>query len=107
MSCFRSVVHLDTRNGGFIHVSGVVRYRAAIAKDTMGLESEQLCPAARMVQEIMSNKTAENDPYLYLDPHPRVSHFPVCYSSWFVTRGLNGCARVRVCLGVRADGIAR
>ena len=76
MSCFRIAVSLDTRNSHFIHVSGVVRYRAAIAKDTMGLESEQLSPAARMLQEIMANKTAENDPYLYLDPHPRVSHFP-------------------------------
>ena len=47
--------------------------RAAIAKDTMGLESEQVCPAARVLQDIMSNEQAENDPYLYLDPHPRVS----------------------------------
>jgi hypothetical protein len=47
--------------------------RAAIAKDTMGLESEQVCPAARVLQDIMSNEQAENDPFLYLDPHPRVS----------------------------------
>ena len=65
-----------------------------MAKDTMGLESEQVCPAAQMLRDIMANQqTVESDPYLYLDPHPRVRsqrihglslfrfHVPLCILS--------------------------
>ena len=80
----------------------------------MGLESEQLCPAARMLQEIMSNKTAESDPYLYLDPHPRVSRLPRPQGSnlRILTRCTNGCAAVRAewldtQTGSRSSGVVR
>lgn len=73
MSCSRIVVYLDGRDITIIHVARGIRGK--IAKDTMGLESEQLCPVAIMVQEIMSNNKVDNDPYLYLDPHPRVSRY--------------------------------
>ena len=44
-----------------------------MAKDSMGLESELICPAARMLRDVLANQLPpESDPYLYLDPHPRV-----------------------------------
>ena len=49
-----------------------MREASSMVKDTMGLESEQMCPAALTVQAVMANRQSADDPLLYLDPNPRV-----------------------------------